>query len=161
MGKFRSKMKKQGGFTLIEMLIVVAIIAILIAVSIPLVGTALERARKATDAANERSAKAEALIMYMTNGVIEEGSGGADDDLFEAGVFYWYNAVDGCLEKDADGEGYGKCNDHHEKNLWVAIGDGKGKGDADVVYLRWEDNTVTSVDTFSSTDLDSLDLVAE
>ena len=36
MNNLKAKLKKQGGFTLIEMLIVVAIIAILIAVSIPL-----------------------------------------------------------------------------------------------------------------------------
>ena len=55
MKNLKAKLKKQGGFTLIEMLIVVAIIAILIAVSIPMVNGALERAREATDAANEKS----------------------------------------------------------------------------------------------------------
>lgn len=61
----REKFQKNGGFTLIEMLIVVAIIAILIAVSIPLVNGALEKARDSTDQANERAAKAEALLFYM------------------------------------------------------------------------------------------------
>ena len=54
----REKFRKNEGFTLVEMLIVVAIIAILIAVSIPLVSGSLERAREATDAANVRAAKA-------------------------------------------------------------------------------------------------------
>lgn len=61
------KLKKSGGFTLVEMLIVVAIIAILVVVSIPLVGSSLDSARKATDDANERAAKGAALVTYMTS----------------------------------------------------------------------------------------------
>lgn len=61
-----NKLKKQGGFTLIEMLIVVAIIAILIAIAIPMVNSALERAREATDSANERAATGLAMVAYMT-----------------------------------------------------------------------------------------------
>lgn len=68
MNGLREKFRNKKGFTLIEMLIVVAIIAILIAVSIPLVGSALEKARDATDQANERAAKAEAAILYLEVG---------------------------------------------------------------------------------------------
>ena len=63
---WKRKLSGSGGFTLVEMLIVVAIIAILIAVSIPLVGNALDRARHATDAANERAARAAMTIYYLT-----------------------------------------------------------------------------------------------
>ena len=57
MNKLKAKLKNQGGFTLVEMLIVVAVIAVLVAVSIPMVSSALDRVRCTTDAANERSAK--------------------------------------------------------------------------------------------------------
>ena len=50
--KLQAKLNSKKGFTLVELLIVVAIIAILVAVSIPLVNTSLDKARIATDQAN-------------------------------------------------------------------------------------------------------------
>ena len=49
----------RNGFTLMEMLIVIAIIAVLIAIAIPVFASQLERAREATDLANVRSAYAQ------------------------------------------------------------------------------------------------------
>ena len=50
--------QNKNGFTLMEMLIVIAIIAVLIAVAIPVFASQLEKAREATDLANVRSAYA-------------------------------------------------------------------------------------------------------
>ena len=66
------KMKNSKGFTLMEMLIVVAIIAILVAIMIPTLTTQLERARETADLANIRSAYAEAMVNALTG---DTGSG--------------------------------------------------------------------------------------
>lgn len=53
--------KSRKGFTLAELLIVVAIIAVLVAVAIPVFGNQLEKSREAADLANVRAAYAEVL----------------------------------------------------------------------------------------------------
>ena len=67
MEQLKAKLKKQGGFTMVELLIVVAIIAILVAVSIPMMSQALERSRHAVDQANVRDAIGLISVAYTTN----------------------------------------------------------------------------------------------
>lgn len=62
-----NKMNKKG-FTLIEMLIVIAIIAILVAIIIPVVSAATEKARESRDAANIRAAIAEVSAEGLSTG---------------------------------------------------------------------------------------------
>lgn len=63
--KLNAKLSKNGGFTLIEMLIVVAIIAILMMISIPIVSETLEKAREGVDDANLRSAVSVMSVEYL------------------------------------------------------------------------------------------------
>lgn len=74
MEKLKAKLKKQGGFTMVELLIVVAIIAILVAVSIPMMNSALEKSRHAVDQANVRDAIALASMKYLTDSDTEDFS---------------------------------------------------------------------------------------
>ena len=62
------KEREEKGFTLAELLIVVAIIAVLIAIAIPVFTSQLERSREATDLSNIRAAYAEAVSDYLADG---------------------------------------------------------------------------------------------
>jgi prepilin-type N-terminal cleavage/methylation domain-containing protein len=94
------KNAKKLGFTLAELLVVVAIIAVLVAVSIPIFTAQIEKARAAADAANVRAAKAAATTDYLTN----HNDGTA--------VTYYYDAENGRVSTDATAvfTGYGKSD---------------------------------------------------
>ena len=62
------KMRNKKGFTLMELLIVVAIIAILAAIAIPTFSGALTKAKRGADEANARSLYAAVALAYMTDG---------------------------------------------------------------------------------------------
>ena len=58
--------KKRKGFTLAELLIVVAIIAVLVAIGIPIFTSLLEKSREAADAANIRAQYAQVMAEAIT-----------------------------------------------------------------------------------------------
>ena len=63
---FKKAKENKKGFTLAELLIVVAIIAVLVAISIPIFTTQLEKSRDAVSVSNIRAAYAEASANYLT-----------------------------------------------------------------------------------------------
>ena len=91
--------KNNKGFTLAELLIVVAIIAVLVAISIPIFTAQLEKSREATDIANLRAAKSEAVSMFLlgdqTLGLGNWGTGSQSDS-----VDVYYDAANGKLVSD-------------------------------------------------------------
>ena len=96
MNRMSKKLNKKG-FTLAELLIVVAIIAVLVVVSVPIFSSKLEKAREAADVANMRAAKAAAASMYLS-----------DESSASKGPYY-YDADNGVLEnKKDDINGYGQ-----------------------------------------------------
>ena len=66
MKKLIQKIREKKGFTLAELLIVVAFIAVLVAIAIPIFTTQLERSRDAASIANLRAAYAEAATSLLT-----------------------------------------------------------------------------------------------
>ena len=66
--------KNNQGFTLAELLIVVAIIAVLVAVSIPIFSSQLEKSREATDLSNVRAKYSEIMAIAITGDKPAEGS---------------------------------------------------------------------------------------
>ena len=147
------KMKSKKGFTLIEMLIVVGIIGILVAVSIPMVNSSLEKARVATDLANERSTKSAALVIYMTGDIKSSDAGKVAGEASAKDISVtvtsgskpstypcYYDAVNGIITTDKPAAGYGKCADHKDGYIKVAVNEKTGE-----VYLDWVNKNLSSV----------------
>ncbi|MGY3725415.1 prepilin-type N-terminal cleavage/methylation domain-containing protein [Granulicatella balaenopterae] len=90
---------RQNGFTIAELLITVAIIGGLVAISIPIISGQLKKSRAAVDAANVRSAKAAAVSDYLVDCITSEET-------------YYYDASQGVVKDSADDiKAYGKSTD--------------------------------------------------
>lgn len=90
------KIKKKKGFTLIELIAVVAIMSILIGISIPIFNSQIEKSKAAVDMSNVKTAKTIATAEYITYGNSKK-------------IEYYYDKNDGIVKTKSDGiEPYGK-----------------------------------------------------
>lgn len=105
-GLIKKVRENKKGFTLAELLVVVAIVGILVAISIPVFTAQLSKARKATNQANLRAAKAAAE--YLTD----------DKDTF-AKATYDYDISTGVATKL--GENATKAASYEVENMDAAV----------------------------------------
>ncbi len=92
----KRKTTTEYGFTLAELLIVVAIIAVLVAISIPILNNKLEKSRESTDIANMRSAYALAVSIHTSEDEV-------DGHTFSEGITFYYDADKGVFKAAEDG----------------------------------------------------------
>ena len=95
----KSTHKNNKGFTLAELLIVVAVIAVLVAVAVPTFGAQLEKSRQAVDVSNLRGAYAAAKIIAM-DGKYDDGEGNLTDLGTTTATTLFYNPETGNLRVD-------------------------------------------------------------
>lgn len=67
MSKFRRRLNKEEGFTLVELLIVIAILGILIALAVPRMSGITDGAQKKAIEANKRTLVSAATMWYAQN----------------------------------------------------------------------------------------------
>lgn len=87
------KLTGKKGFTLMEMLVVIAIIAVLVTILVPSIGASLRKAKEAADVANLRAAYAQYQIAFI------EGTEG-----LSIRVDYTDHSNEGILVEDSSGE---------------------------------------------------------
>ncbi len=101
--------KYNSGFTMAEMLIVVAIIAVLVAISIPIFTGRLEKSREAVDMSHMRQAKSAMSIGLMTGDV-------------DADTWYYYEPSSGKLSTSEKPQAYGKAS-NDASTFWMGTND--------------------------------------
>ena len=104
-----NRLKNKKGFTLAEVLIVVAILAVLVAISIPIFTSRLEKSREAVDMSTMRSAKSAMSIGLMTGEI-------------EADTWYYYDAGSGTLSTSTKPSAYGKSHEDSQ-TFWDYAGE--------------------------------------
>ena len=125
------KFTNKKGFTLMELLIVVAIIAVLVAIAIPTFTSSLNKAKAGVDLANIRSGYANAQVLAITEGKATTYYLNKDGSVTETAAANKYETAGSSKNAPADSTVGGKfavdtANESTTETTKVAWGEGQG-----------------------------------
>ena len=142
--------KNQKGFTLAELLIVVAIIGVLVAISIPIFTTQLKKARFAVNQSNARSAMSAAITCFLETPDDVKETTTAKRDLH---MYFRYDTNTGQCTYESWGNKspQGKNGFTYEDFANVGYSQGGGKGESDISKWKVDTKCKLSDDTMSNT----------
>ena len=144
------KKKLHKGFTLAELLIVVAIIAVLVAISIPIFSAQLKKARLAVNQANARSAMSAAITCFLEtpDNVKETTSKDRDQHMY-----FRYDTKTGQCTYVGWGDKSPNNKNGFEYKDFANIGysQGGGKGETDISKWKIDTRCKLSGGTMSNT----------
>lgn len=120
----KTNKKQNKGFTIMEMLIVVAVIAVLAAIAIPVFSSSLHKSKVAADIANVRAYYAELQTEYLLTGeyradIGDESNGFGSDTItfsngttvkLQAGVYLVIKTTEESHSKEAGYQMHYSCN---------------------------------------------------
>lgn len=135
-------MKNKKGFSLVEMLIVVAIIAILVGITIPVINNQLEKSRRAVDISNVRQLESVLTYAYLGGQIVFPNKDTAvwiyatdNSVIYRTNGSSKFPVVNGKQEKDANDELKKIVNDagFADDSLYVHAKQSTNNGDASKV----------------------------
>lgn len=144
------KKKLHKGFTLAELLIVVAIIAALVAISIPIFTARLKKARFAVNQSNARSAMSAAITCFLeTPDDVKETT---TKDCYQHMYFRYDTKTGQCTYVGWGTKSpQGKNGFTYEDFANVGYSQGGGKGESDISKWKVDTKCKLSDDTMSNT----------